>query len=159
MMLYDEKENGNVLFFFADLPIMKLLAQVPKSYRIKDLYLMASDYKLDYIFSDDIKNKQSIENLLNFFSTNTQYSIDDMDAVLQNDIKISIHDDNEITFLFPKEYKYKRLIHRLLNCINYNSNNVVSTLIKNKNEYLLIDKPDKLMKKYADFNEYWADNE
>ena len=43
MMLYDEKENGNVLFFFADLPIMKLLSQTPKSYKIKDLYLMASD--------------------------------------------------------------------------------------------------------------------
>jgi hypothetical protein len=159
MMLYDEKENGNVLFFFADLPIMKLLSQTPKSYKIKDLYLMASDYKMQYIFSDDIKNKKSIQNLLHFFTTNTQYSIDDMDAVLQNNIKISIHDDNEISFLFPKEYRYGRFINRLLNSLNYNSINVRSTLLKNRNKYLLIKRPDKLIKKYANFDDYWADNE
>lgn len=159
MMFYDEKENGNILFLVADLPIMKVLSQLPKSYKIKDLYLMASNYKMEYIYNDDIKHNKSIKNLLDFFANNQQYSIDDMDAVLQNDIKVSVHDDNEVTFLFPKTYKYTRFINKLLNSLNYNSKSVISTLVKNRNKYLLIDKPDILVKQYSDFNDYWAENE
>jgi hypothetical protein len=107
MILYDERENGNILFFFADLPIMEILSYLPKNYKIKDLYLMASNYKGEYIFNDDIKNTKSVKNMVDFFTKNDQYSIDDMDATLQNDIIVSVHDDNEITFTFPKDYKYK----------------------------------------------------
>jgi len=159
MMFYDEKENGNILFLFADLPIMKILSQLPKSYKIKDLYLMASNYKMEYIYNDDIKHNKSIKNLLDFFANNQQYSIDDMDAVLQNDIKVSVHDDNEVSFLFPKTYKYNKFIYRLLYSLNYNPQSVIPTLIKNRNKYLLIDKPDKLIKQYSDFNDYWSENE
>jgi len=159
MMLYDEKENGNILFLFADLPIMKVLSQLPKSYKIKDLYLMASDYKMEYIYNDDIKNKESVKNLIDFFIKNEQYSIDDMDAILQNDIRISVHDDNEVTFLFPKGFKYNRFINKLLNSLNFNSEKVISSLMKNKSKYLLIDRPNTIIKKYSDFNEYWSENE
>lgn len=159
MMLYDERENGNILFLFADLPIMKILSNLPESYKIKDLYLMASNYKMEYIYNDDIKNKKSVKNLLEFFANNEQYSIDDMDAVLHNDIKVSVHDDNEVTFIFPKNYKYNRLINKLLNSFNFNSENVVSALKKNKSKYLLINRPDNVVKKYSNFDEYWSENE
>jgi len=159
MMFYDEKENGSILFLFADLPIIEILSQLPKSYKFKDLYLMASNYKMEYIYNDDIKHGKSIKKLLDFFINNQQYSIDDMDAVLQNDIRVSVHDDNEITFLFPQAYKYTRFINKLLSKQNYNSEKVISTLVGNKNKYLIIDKPDKLIKKYTDFSDYWSENE
>jgi hypothetical protein len=159
MMLYDERENGNILFFFADLPIIEVLSFLPKSYKIKDLYLMASNYKQEYIFKDDIKNTKSVKNMVDFFTKNDQYSIDDMDATLQNDIEISVHDDNEITFTFPKDYKYNKFINKLLDKFNYNSENVVSALINNKNKYVSIGTPDSILKVYSDFSEYWHENE
>ncbi len=159
MMFYDETENGGNLFLFADVPVMEILSQLPKSYKIKDLYLMASNYDLEYIYSDDIKQKDSIEELVDFFTNNQQYSIDDMDIVCQNDVKISVHDDNELTFIFPKTYQYVRFIHKILDGLNYNSKSVVSKLVNNRNKYLLMDKPDILVKQYSDFNDYWAENE
>jgi len=158
-MLYEEKDNGNTVFFFSGLPIMKLLSQVPKSYRIADLKLLASNYQFDYISNNDITKKQTITDLIDFFSSNTQYSIDDMDARLNNNINISIHDDNEITFLFPKGYSYNRLVNKLLTSMRYNSTDVISQLTANKSQYLLIERPDKLVKKYVNFNEYLSDNE
>ncbi len=158
-MFYEVKENGDKIFSFSDLPIIKALEQVPKNYKISDLYLMASNYKSDYIFGDDIKNNQFISNLVVFFSTKTEYSIYDMNAVLYNNIKISVHDDNEITFSFPKEYKYTKFITDLLKSFNYSAPNVISMLIKNKDKYLLIAKPDKLVKAYSSFKEYCNDNE
>ncbi len=158
-MFYKEKRNGDKIFSFSDLPIIKTLAQVPKNYKITDLYLMASNCKFNYIFGDDIKNNQSVSNLVIFFSTHTEYSIDDMNAVLHNNIKISVHDDNEITFSFPKEYRYNKFITDFLKSFSYNPVNVISTLIKNKDKYLLIAKPDKLVKAYSNFEEFCNDNE
>ncbi len=159
VMFYKEKENGDRLFSFSDFSIIKTLAQIPKSYKIADLYLMASNHKFNYIFDNDIKNKQFISNLVVFFTKNTEYSIDDMNVILHNNIKISVHDDNEITFSFPKSYKYNRFLTKMLNSFDYNSTNVISTLIKNSDKYLLIAKPDRLVKSYNKFDEYLTDTE
>ena len=159
LMLYQQKENGETMFSFSDLSILKALSQVPKTYKITNLYLMASNYKFNYIFGKDIKNKQYISNLVVFFKKNKEYSIDDMDAVLDNNIKISVHDDNEIAFSFPKDYKYNNFITNILESFSYNSTNVISTLKKNEDKYLLIAKPDKLVKTYTNFEQYCNNNE
>jgi hypothetical protein len=159
IMLYRKKENGSTIFFFSGLPIMEVLAQMPKIYQITDLKLMASTYQAEYIYNDDLECKQTIADLVHFFTLNSRYSIDDMDAVLENNIKISIHDDTEITFQFPKEYHCTGLLNKLLTNLEYNSSIVLSILVEYENQYLVIEKPDKLLKKYSDFNEYWKDNE
>ena len=157
-MYYNIKDNGKSIFYFNGFPIIKTLSELPKSYSFKQLKLMASASSQDYVFEDSINGKK-LNDLIYFFNNNDQYSIDDMDAILQNDIRISVHDDNEVTFLFPKGFKYNRFINKLLNSLNFNSEKVISSLMKNKSKYLLIDRPNTIIKKYSDFNEYWSENE
>jgi len=105
-MQYNEKENGFFVFYFSGLPTLETLSEIPKNYGIKNLKFLASDYKLNYLYASDLTKKKTFNGVINFFKRNPDYSIDDLDAVLQNDIEISVHDDNEITFSFPKNYKY-----------------------------------------------------
>ncbi len=156
-MLYNEKENGFLVFYFSGLPILETLSEIPKSYGIKDFKLLASNYQLNYIYPSDLAKKETVSDLINFFKLNPEYTIDNMDAVLQNDIEISIHDDSEITFTFPKTYKYDRIINKLLNDYKFNSKRVLLQLKENKNQYLSITQPDRLIKKYADFQTYCDD--
>jgi len=158
-MQYNEKENGFLVFYFSGLPVLDTLSEIPKNYEIKNLNFLASDYKLNYLYTSDLRKKDTINDLIRFLKKNSDYSIDDLDAVLQNDIEISVHDDNEITFSFPKTYKYIRIINKILNDFNFNSKNVLSQLKENKNQYLSIIQPDRLIKKYADFQAYCNDNE
>lgn len=156
-MLFNEKESGNAVFYFLGLPILQTLSELPKSYRLKELKLSASNQR-NSVYDKDFNQSNSLKDLIAFFVLNDDYSIDNMDAILQNDIKISVHDDNEITFSFPKQVRYKQLIKKILNDYNYHPDKVLAYLSANKNQYLSIKKPDILEKKYTDFREYWREN-
>lgn len=157
LFLYEEKNNADVLFLMADLDMMKVLQNIPKDDTIIKLSLMASNEEMEYIYQDDIKNKQSIRDLVIFFSAHSSYSIDDMEMTLKNNIQISIHDDNEICFLSSKNQDYTDFINTLLQNLNYQANDLMTILFQNKNKYLLIQKPALLIKKYVNFDEYWTD--
>jgi len=105
LMLYDVREKETTIFYFLGLPIIKTLSEMPKTFRIKDLKLMASNCKLNYIYADDLTKKDTIKDLVEYFSQNTDYSIDDMDAILQNNIEIGINSDIFKSFFF---YSVKR---------------------------------------------------
>lgn len=153
-ILYDEKSDGSVQFFLSGFSIMEILSELPSEYLIADLKLMASNSNMNYIYSEDLEDKSSIASVLKFFDVNNDYAVDNMDVIFQNRIEISIHDENEIEFLFPKETEFEKIINSILKRLEFNSKEVISKLIKNKNEYLLFERPNKLIKKYKSFEEY-----
>jgi hypothetical protein len=158
LMYYNINDNGKSIFYFNGFPIIKTLSELPKSYSFKQLKLMASASSQDYVFEDSINGKK-LNDIIYFFNNNDQYSIDDMDATLQNDIEISIHDDCEITFSFPVSYDYEQLIFRILDDYQYKPQSVINYLKTNKNKYVSIAIPDSILKVYSDFREYWHENE
>jgi len=159
LMYYNINENGKSIFYFNGFPIIKTLSELPKSYGFKELKLMASDNKHEYIFEDNISKRKKFDDLIHFFNNNPEYSLDDLAGILQNDIEISIHDDCEITFTFPDSYDYKRIISRILVDYQYEPESVIRHLKSNKNKYLSIGRPDCVLKIYTDFKDYCTDNE
>ncbi len=158
LMFYDLKENGNTIFYFNGLPILETLSEIPKSYRFKELGFMASNNQ-DYIFADDIQKRNGVEDLVRYFTLNSQYSLDNLDAVFYNDIKLSIHDDTELTLTFPKNFNYNRLIKKILTGYKYSFQSVITHLKTNRNKYLTIKRPDNVIKIYHDFKEYWNEKD
>jgi len=67
----------------------------------------------NYIYDCDIKTN-SVDDCYNYFNTNTDYTIDNLDAELENRIYIGSHDNREIHIKFPKNVDYSYPIHRLL---------------------------------------------
>jgi len=140
------------------LPIIEVLECVPTEYLISELYFMASNYKQEYIFSQDFEKLETINDIVIILKTNLEHSIDDMKAVLQNDISIYIHDDMEISFQFPADFNYNSLINKILINNSFDSEKVISKLILHKNLYIKIKQPDIIEKIYNNFEEYCNEN-
>ena len=158
LMYYNVKDNGKSVFYFNGFPIIKTLSELPKSYRFKELKLMASASNQEYIFEDCIKTQKRLDDLIYFFNDNPEYSLDDLDGILQNDIEISIHDDSEITFSFPDNYNYEEIISKILEDYQYKSKSVINHLKTNKSKYLSIERPDSVLKIYANFKDFGLDD-
>ncbi len=159
LMYYNIKDNGKSIFYFNGFPIIKTLSELPKSYSFKELKFMASGGNPEYVFEDSLKKRKKIDDLIHFFNANPEYSLDDLDGILQNDIEISIHDDIEISFSFPVNYNYNEIISRILDDYQYKSENVINHLKTNKSKYISIERPDCVLKIYSDFKDFCHEEE
>jgi len=157
-MLYRQREDNKIVFYFSGLPIIDVLECVPYEYLISELYFMASNYKHEYIFAQDFEKVETISDIVIFLKTNLEYSIDDMNAILQNNIGIYIHDDMEISFLFPADFSYKSLINKILTNNSFDSEIIFNYLQQHKNLYIKIKQPNIIEKIYNNFEEYYNEN-
>jgi len=158
LMYYGEKENLNQHFYFFGLSIAEILHYFPKNSKIVNLNFVAQ-YKNDCINQNDLKNKESLNELITFINKHNQFDFFEFDTTLSNNIQISSHDDCEISLTFPTKFKYNALLNKLLTKHNYNSEKVISELMENKNLYIKMKQPDIIEKVYRNFDEFWHEND
>jgi len=151
-LAYLKNEPDDVYFYFLGVPTTDLFYILPKQLKFTKISLMASHLH-HYIYDDDIKTN-TVDDCYNYFITNTDYTIDNLDAELENRIYIGSHDNREIHIKFPKNVDYSYTIHRLLKKYAYEPPKVVELLINNENKYLEIETPNNLINSYLHFNDY-----
>jgi hypothetical protein len=153
LMLYDEPGQDQMLIYLLGVRPMDVLSKLPKKLKIRELRLVASGMQ-EFVYSEDITPKETLKDLLLFFKKHSEYSIDSLSAVLENNVRIDVHDDFETTLILPQKDEFMKAFFKILENYQYDAPHVYESLRNNKNEYLQIQQPDKIREKYATFEEY-----
>ncbi len=153
LMLFGESDGNNILFYLLGINTLNALSDLPKTFKFKELNFIASKNQDEYIYPDDVSKKQTINDLINYFKK-SEYIIDDLEAVLDNNIKIFAHDDYEMSITCSNKDSYKALICKILKNHKFNPEIIYQYLIDSKNQYIQVETPDKIINSFATFEEY-----
>ncbi len=151
-LAYLKNGQDELYFYFLGVPTTDLFYILPKKLKINKISLLASHLH-NYIYDSDIK-LNSVNDCYRYFNSNCEYTIDDLDAELENQLYIGSHDNSEIHIKFPKDFNYKDIIYKLLERYHFEPKTVVELLINNENKYLEIGAPNKLINSYLQFSDY-----
>jgi len=149
-------ENEYLYFYFQGWNSLDLFKTLPSNLKFNNISFMASDYQ-NYIYNSDIK-LDSINDCLQYFTKNSNFSIDNFDAELENNIYIGSHDDGEIHLKIPYYIDYKPIINNLLQLYDFDSEKIIKNLFENENLFLKIESPNIIEKIYNNFEEYCNEN-
>ena len=151
-LAYLKMDKDILYFYFFGVPTLDLFDILPKKLKFNKISFLAS-YLQDFIYDCDVK-VNTVNDCYKFFKTNTNYTIDDLDAELENNLYIGSHDNSEIHIKFPKDYNYKSIIIKLLRKYKFEPNAMIELLIQNENKYLEFETPNKLLHTYLRFDDY-----
>ncbi len=151
-LAYLKKEKDILYFYFLGVPTLDLLDILPQKLKFNKISFLASRLH-DIIYDTDIK-VNTVNDCYKFFKANTDYTIDDLDAELENNLYIGSHDNNEIHIKFPKGFNYKSIIIKLLRKYKFEPATIIDFLIKNENKYLVVETPNRLLNIYLQFDDY-----
>jgi len=153
LMLYDEPDKNTCMLYLLGLSPIQILMSFPKNCKIKELKLVASKSQ-HYIYPDDIKQKDTITQLVKYFNKNNEYTIDDLTAILDDNTQIFAHDDCEMTIIMSKIDKNEKILYNILTNQKYNANSVFERLKELQKQYVIFKQPDILTSQYSTFDEY-----
>jgi hypothetical protein len=128
-----KNQDDELYFYFLGVPTTDLFYILPKKLKFKKISLLASNLH-NYIYDSDIK-PNSINDCYRYFNSNSEYTIDNFDAELENQVYIGSHDNTEIHIKFPKTFNYKRIIYKLLEKYQYDPQKVIELLINTYTQF------------------------
>jgi hypothetical protein len=151
-------KQGIESYYFACVETLPVLNTINRNRHI--LFIQCSSSTLDgkYLDEKTAKNWQTIGDLQAFFKENPHYYIDDFELELDNNFKITSHDDGEITFEFPQNSKDQDSVNDFLKqkCI---TQEIIDYAKARKGRYIQLDDTVKITACYFTFDSYVKDQE
>lgn len=154
-MLYEQTQLGDGVFYILEAEPFVFLKTLPPELQITGLKLMASVHDV-IIYPEDLGEVATMRDLLNALQVYPEVSIDNLQIALEVGLEISIHDDMEITLLFPKELYAFEISQNWLEMSGYDAHTVWTILKQHPKSYVLIEPPNQVKGVFENMDAYFS---
>ncbi len=153
LLSYDKPSELTERFYFLETSTLQATSLMPQNKKIISSNIVAYNNENEYLDEQTIEMFKTVSDFNIYFINNPEYYIHDCDLKFENNIKLSSHDDGEVSIQFPCGSTDQTIINKIFS--KYNLDRKLIDTLKNKSgHYIAIDKQNNITADYKDFDEY-----
>ena len=155
---YHKTKEGQNYFYLAELSPLQVLREIPGGTPIKVIILFSERHRIAKE-KENILSASTVNEFLDLtipLVENGSFSCKDLTVLIDNQIKMSSHDDGEVHLSALETKHFHLLIEKVLRRQNFDQY-VLNEIINQPNLYHKLARPDKIISSFKTFEEFLED--
>jgi hypothetical protein len=153
LLSFDRPTEKGERFYFLEMSTLQATTLLNQDTKLVNARIVA--YTSDNKFLDEnfTANFKTVGDFNQFFLSHKDYYIHDCELMLENGIRISSHDDGEVSIQFDNNSSDPKIIDRIFQKYNLDKK-VIETLKDKSGHYIEIDSESNITADYETFDDY-----
>jgi hypothetical protein len=155
LLSYDRPTSITERYYFLEMSTLQITKTIADERKIRKLKILAFDLDDEILDTQIDESLKTIHDFNSFFSERSEFFIHDCEIELDDNLKVSSHDDGEVSIAMPLDSKDNVLIDQIFQAFNLNKN-LISVIKSKPGHYFSINKEGRIFEDFKDFDDYIA---
>jgi hypothetical protein len=153
LLSYDRPTELTERFYFLEMSTLQATTLLPRPKKVISNKIFAYTEDNKYLDDNTTESFKTVADFNDFFLTNPDYYIHNCEIELENGIKLSSHDDGEVSVQFPMDSTEQIIIDNIFEKYKLDKK-LIDILKSNPGHYFAIDKQNKVTGDFVNFEDY-----